>query len=80
MTKGNVLARVAVDPLKLTPGFLTRKIAVIPQEEVNAKVLPELAQSLAAPAKGDTVPENTKAVGRSLMTLRYESRHKKITP
>ena len=39
------------------------------------QVLPELAQSLAAPAKGDTVLENTKAVGRSLMTLRYE-----ITP
>jgi len=75
VTKGTVLALVAVDPLKLSKSFLTRKIDVIPQEEVNSKVLPELAQSLATPASAGSIEVNVKAVGRSVATLPYE-----ITP
>jgi hypothetical protein len=75
VTKGTVLALVAVDPLKLSKSFLTRKIEVIPQEEVNSKVLPELAQSLATPASAGSIEVNVKAVGRSVATLPYE-----ITP
>jgi hypothetical protein len=72
VTKGTVLALVAIDPLKLPQGFVTRRIDVIPQDEVNSTVLPELAQSLAAPAHADGVEANAKAVGRSVATLRYE--------
>ncbi|MDQ0472569.1 DUF4384 domain-containing protein [Labrys wisconsinensis] len=72
VTKGTVLALVAVDPLKLSRKFVTRQIQVIPQDEVNASLLPELAQSLATPAGAETVQENTKPVGRSLATLPYE--------
>jgi hypothetical protein len=75
VTKGTVLALVAVDPLKLSKSFLTRKIDVIPQEEVNSKVLPELAQSLSTPASPGSIEVNVKAVGRSVATLPYE-----ITP
>ena len=75
VTKGTVLALVAVDPLKLSKSFLTRKIEVIPQEEVNAIVLPELAQSLATPASAGSIEVNVKPVGRSIVTLPYE-----ITP
>ncbi|WP_448954141.1 caspase family protein [Labrys neptuniae] len=72
VTKGTVLALVAVDPLKLSKGFITRKIDVIPQDEVNGTVLPELAESLAKPANADSVKANAKAVGRSVAVLRYE--------
>ena len=72
VSSGTVLALVAVDPLKLSRGFVTRKIDVIPQDEVNASVLPELAQSLAAPATTGSVETNAKAVGRSVATLRYQ--------
>lgn len=72
VTKGTVLALVAVDPLKLSKGFVTRKIDVIPQDEVNGSVLPELADSLAKPANADSVKANAKAVGRSVATMRYE--------
>ena len=75
VTKGTVLALVAVDPLKLSKSFLTRKIDVIPQEEVNATVLPELAESLAKPANAEAVEANIKPVERSVATLPYE-----ITP
>jgi hypothetical protein len=72
VSSGTVLALVAVDPLKLSRGFVTRKIDVIPQDEVNASVLPELAQSLAAPATTGSVETNAKAVGRSVATLHYQ--------
>ncbi|OCC01615.1 hypothetical protein BA190_28095 [Labrys sp. WJW] len=72
VTKGTVLALVAIDPLKLSKGFVTRKIDVIPQDEVNEQVLPELADSLARPANADSVKANAKAVGRSVATMRYE--------
>jgi hypothetical protein len=75
VTKGTVIALVATDPINLSPSFVTRRIEVIPQDEVNAKVLPELAQSLAKPANEETVEQNTKPVERSVATLRYE-----ITP
>src|SRR6202012_343446 len=35
VTKGTVLALVVVDPLKLSKGFVTRQIQVIPADEVN---------------------------------------------
>ncbi|CAM5772951.1 peptidase C14 [Labrys miyagiensis] len=72
VTKGTVLALVAIDPLKLSKGFVTRQIQVIPTDEVNTSVLPELAESLATPANADSVKANAKAVGRSVATLRYE--------
>ncbi len=72
VTSGTVLALVAVDPLKLSKGFVTRQIQVIPQDEVNNSVLPELAESLATPANADSVKANAKAVGRSVAVLRYE--------
>lgn len=72
VTKGTVLALVAVDPLKLSKGFVTRKIDVIPQDEVNGSVLPELADSLAKTANADSVKANAKAIGRSVATMRYE--------
>ena len=72
VSSGTVLALVAIDPLKLSKGFVTRQIQVIPQDEVNTSVLPELAESLAAPANADSVKANAKAVGRSVATMRYE--------
>ena len=72
VTKGTVIALVAVDRMKLSRSFLTRAIDVIPAEEVNTKLLPELAQSLATPAYKDDVQHNTKPVGRFIATLHYE--------
>lgn len=72
VTSGTVLALVVVDPLKLSKGFVTRQIQVIPADEVNNSVLPELAAGLATPANADSVNANAKAVGRSVATLRYE--------
>lgn len=72
VTSGTVLALVVVDPVKLSKGFVTRQIQVIPTDEVNTSVLPELAESLATPANADSVKANAKAVGRSVATLRYE--------
>jgi Caspase domain/Domain of unknown function (DUF4384) len=72
VSSGTVLALVAIDPLKLSKGFVTRQIQVIPQDEVNTSVLPELAESLAAPANADSVKANAKAIGRSVATMRYE--------
>lgn len=45
---------------------------MIPQDTVNDKVLPELAESLATPAAKETPTENTKPVGRGVATVRYE--------
>lgn len=72
VTSGTVMALVAVDPLKLSREFVSRKIEVIPQDTVNDKVLPELAESLATPAAKETPTENTKPVGRGVATVRYE--------
>ena len=72
VTKGTVIALVAVDPMKLSRSFVTRSIDVIPADEVNTKVLPELAESLATPANKEDVQQNTKPVGRSVATLHYE--------
>jgi hypothetical protein len=72
VSSGTVLALVAVDPLKLSKAFVTRQIQVIPSNEVNTSVLPELAESLATPANADSVKANAKAVGRSVATLHYE--------
>ena len=72
VTSGTVMALVAIDPLKLSRDFVTRKIDVIAQDEVNETVLPELAASLAAPAAEDKAAVNTKSVERTVATLRYE--------
>lgn len=72
VTSGTVMALVAVDPLNLSREFVSRKIEVIPQDTVNDKVLPELAESLATPAAKETPTENTKPVGRGVATVRYE--------
>ena len=72
VTKGTVIALVAIDPMKLSRSFVTRSIDVIPVDEVNTKVLPELAESLATPANKEDAQQNTKPVGRFVATLHYE--------
>ena len=49
-TRGTVLALVTRDALDLSRRFATRAIAVVPQDEVDASILPELSACLSSEA------------------------------
>jgi hypothetical protein len=71
VTKGTVLALVTRQALASSRRFATRAIMVVPREEVQAVVLPELV-SVLEPSGGGASPAEAGPNVRAAAALRYE--------